>query len=50
MAQVDFDKAVWALACHLAVGGPPSVNEVNKARGILWGCLSDEDRRVRMVR
>lgn len=49
-AFISYADAVRALACHLAVAGPPTVTEYNKARAILWGCLSDEERTERVLR
>lgn len=47
---IKYDEAVRAVACHLALGGPPTVTEYNKARAILWGCLSPEAQSERVLR
>jgi hypothetical protein len=49
-AKIDYEDAVRAVANYLAVGAPPTVTEFNKARKILWGTLSDEDRSRAVMR
>jgi hypothetical protein len=36
--MIDLEQAVFALACHFAVAGPPEKEHYDKARGILAGC------------
>lgn len=49
-ALIDYDEAVYALACYFAVAGPPGITEHNKAKSILWGCLAPEDQTRRVLR
>lgn len=43
---INFEDAVWALSCHLAVSGPPGPEETDRARNILYGALTAEQRAI----